>query len=231
MIVAFAACKTDDCDSPISIDQLSPDRNPPGYEIVIEGNGFSADAVVRFGQVTAQTRDGGELGLVAQVPNGLVGVVELTVEEGDCIARSDFEVWSNFLPGTPASPTLIIIPQPPNYPLPGSFQNAWQNLVDEEHFIQLNDNDNDGEGPLDEGSREFHSSNALLDDNPATGSFDPANNRIVITIDRTAKGGIKETYDGQYIPIPPGAPGGFNEAALLLTSREDGRQLVILKPS
>ena len=65
-----------------------PDNNPAGYEVLLKTSGLSQSAKVVFGTVEASSRAGGNPDeIIAKVPNGLSGNVEISVEDGDCIER------------------------------------------------------------------------------------------------------------------------------------------------
>lgn len=233
LIISFAfsnyQCKNKDkCDTPIEIQELLPDNNPAGYEIQIKGTGFTQAAVVRFGSKAAAPRwYAEESTLIAEVPDGLSGPVEVTVEEGDCIGRADFEVTSGANADWPSSPTQIVIPQPTaDFPL--SISNAWRNYYDStnQHGIQLTIVE--GEIELDTFSHEFNFADPKFNDNPVSGTVSKNPNEIHLTIDRTANGGLNDELEGQF--IPPILVGGELKHLIWLQSKITGRQLVLIEP-
>ena len=99
LLLLFSCNNNKDCESPLAITKVSPNANPPGYEVVITGTGLTAATKVFFGNVAAAgTRLEEGLGLITKVPAGLSGVVNLSVDDGSCSVSTDFEV----LGGLPA---------------------------------------------------------------------------------------------------------------------------------
>ena len=233
LILGFSNCKDTTCST--SIDSVLPNANPVDYEVLIKTSGISNTAKVVFGTVAAVSRPGGAAGeIIARVPAGLSGNVEISVEEGDCIAR-----WAGFsvlgsLPGN-IQPSLpdIIIPTPPVGLPTGGIENNWANavsLANNRNFgIHLVGFLAGGITQLDN-SYEYHSNNTSpLSNNPVSGTINTNTNVVYLEIDRTAQpGGTVEKFDGQFIGVPSVL---FNEKwPILLVSRETGRQLIISFP-
>lgn len=229
-LVLLPSCKKECGGDSLSIDTLEPPSNPPGYEIRLKGSGFSDGSVVRFdNSESSATRFLDASTLIATVPAGVLGSVEISVADGDCIARNDrFEVFADFPNTIPFSPATIIIPQAATVYPTNSFQNAWTNKNDAVHSIFLED-PNDPNGVLGVASTEYNSSNSFFNNNPITGylRFNTATKTsdIQIIIDRHLQpGGDIEIYTGDL--ITPASVGSIAEYVLLLTSQKDGRQLV-----
>lgn len=221
------ACKNKDC--PNKVDLVQPGENPPNYEVIIHPDGFTQAATVRFGQEVAVTRPGDGTDIIAKVPAGLRGNVEISVEENDCVGRRSFIVLDS-LPGTyGASLQNIILPSTPTE-FPQSITQEWPNAADpEHHFIFLL---GDASGSFDPSiCYERHTSNPILgfpNRNPVSGFWDTAANKVKIIIDRTLNGGAIEEFNGQFIKPYPGAPVG-TKFVIWLTSKTTGRQLVLLR--
>lgn len=223
---SLVSCESSNCEGDKSVESISPSANPPGYEVIIETKEFSSTAQVRFGNETADTRPGEADQIIARVPAGLAGNVQVTVEEGACVARFDNFKVPGSLPGD-LQPSLpdIILPVPAPAPA-GGFANAWLNAADNTFNtgIQLGD---DGSGILSfPGSYEFHfGGNEFFNGNPVSGTVDVANDKIYLEVDRTAKpGGTLEKFDGQFV-VPPASITA--QYAILLVSRQTGRQLLL----
>lgn len=224
--IAFCiSCKKNNCEGDKTIETIAPSSNPPGYEVIIGTKGFSSAAEVRFGNEVADTRTGEANQIIARVPVGLAGNIQVTVEEGDCVARFDNFKVLGALPGDlqPSLPDIVLPSLPSSYP--DNFTNAWFNAADPTFTtgIQLFD---DGSGSFNyPDSFEFNfSGNSFFNDNPVSGTVNIATNKIHIEVDRTAKsGGTLEKFDGQFVVPPANA-----QHAILLVSRQTGRQLLLL---
>lgn len=226
------------CSNEASISAVLPDNNPSGYEVVLKVSGLSQGAKVVFGTVEASSRPGAKSDeIIATVPSGVSGNVEISVEEGDCIARYGDFVVSGTLPNN-VQPSLeqIIIPIPlgqGSFPTEG-IQNHWVNAVadtNQRNFgIHLEGDFNFGDETSLDGSYEFNSLNTTFDDSPAIGTANNKTNVIYLEVDRRSKGGELEHFDGLFIEVPDFLP-SFAKYAILLTSRETGRQLIIYYPS
>ncbi|MCY7329021.1 MAG: hypothetical protein LH618_10760 [Saprospiraceae bacterium] len=226
-------CGKDDCDKKISA--VQPNTNPAGYEVLIKTNGFTSAAKVVFGTVTATSRAGGEGGdIIAKVPAGVSGSnVEISVEEGDCIARSSGFVVSGALPSgvQPSLPNIIV---PTTTTPPNNVGNQWINAatsfdinnVAQQTILIVEGTTIGSVINFDEvNSKEFIGSVT----NPISGFANINTSQVQINIDRTASGGTIEHFDGQFIAVP-----NFLSAkakyTILLVSRETGRQLLIYFP-
>ena len=222
----------DSCSKNATITAVQPNNNPVGYEVLLKTSGFTPAAKVVFGSVAATSRAGGQAGdIIAKVPAGVVGNVEITVEEGDCLARSGGFVVAGALPsGVQSSLPNIIVPTPPATFPTGGIQNNWVNAAsaDKSQGVHLNGVLVGGITSLTE-SYEFDGNNPNFDNNPATGTANTNTNVIYLEIDRSAKGGSVERFDGQFIAVPNSL---LTEAktTILLVSRETGRQLIIYYP-
>lgn len=245
-LIVFSDCGGNDDPCLISLYALTtiePSSNPVGYEIRISGEGFTENTLVRFDNVDSpKTTLLDPSTLIATVPSGVLGPVELSVSDGGCLDRNDrFEVYADFPANIPFSPNTIIIPQPisaVNYP-DNFLQNCWENINDREHCIFLVESE-EGNGILNEDTtndvcEERHSDQtSFFSGNPISGHFrtDDVNETvdIEITIDRSAKpGGEVETYTGEL--IEPASVGSNGQYVLLLTSQKDGRQLLFEFPN
>lgn len=228
-LLPFTACKNK-CDiDNFGIQSIQPAANPAGYEIFIACTGVSASTKVRFDEVEAASVKTAEGGLIAKVPTGVTGPVSLSIEEGDCSDSKTFDVLGSYPGNVPASPTIIVIPQPPTEYI-GSVSNAYKNLIDENHSFNVQtDGENPGHILPDDGASEFHfGGNSFLDQNPISGTYDTLANEIFMVIDRTSKpNGYKDTLEGTFIKNFPQTPTAT--ATMLLTSKRTGRQLVIYK--
>lgn len=223
-------CKKDNCSN--TINDVQPNTNPVGYEVVIRTTGFTPAAKVVFGSVEAASRAGGEGGdIIARVPAGLSGNVEISVEEGDCIKRSGNFVVGGLPSGVQPSLQDIIIPTT-QITTPTGIGNRWINAAtsrnadgEEEQYFQLNEGSSSGNTIIiDPSSREFDK----LVSNPVSGSANLTTRLVQILIDRTGNGGSNEYLEGHFVEVPDSAPAGAT-AAILLVSRETGRQLLLYR--
>ncbi len=223
--------KDDNCDKKISA--VQPNTNPAGYEVLIKTNGFTNAAKVVFGSVAATSRAGGAAGdIIAKVPAGLSGNVEISVEEGDCIARSGGFVVSGVLPsGTQPSLPNIIVPTPTTVPLEG-IENDWANAIDtilRDQGLHLAT-----ESDLILGINQLVRSLEFKDNirtNTVTGTINTTTNIIYLEVNRTPNGGSIEHFDGQFIVRPDFlATASGRNYSILLVSRETGRQLLLYFP-
>jgi hypothetical protein len=224
LLFALACGKNDDCADGKSIDSVQPNSNPAGYEVVILTDGFTSAATVRFGQSVASSRAGAEgEQIIARVPSGLSGNVQITVEEGDCVARyDDFTVLGSFPSNSQPGLPDIVIPNPGNPPATG-IGNVYYNYADTTSAFILQAFD-DQPGVLDTFSFELLATGAT---NPIRGTFDLAANEIFIEVDRRATGGEVEAFEGEFIAQPPGLPA--KKYWLLLVSQNTGRQLLLYR--
>lgn len=231
IIISFACNKDNDCDGSVSLDAVVPNSNPPGTEVKIVGDGFSTKPTVRFAGQVAKSDFSVEKGLTAIVPNNVIGLVDLTVEDGECLVRTDFEVLGALPVNWVASPTVIVIPTfPPNFPQ--SINNVWLNYYDKDHTLNIQP---DGfpcdMQTIDPGNFENHKTNPFLNNNPITGSYNCNTGKTVLIIDRTKNGGEIDTLDGIIIlPETVGESNSITSLFMLLTSRTTGRQFVIRQP-
>ncbi|MBN8680903.1 MAG: IPT/TIG domain-containing protein [Chitinophagales bacterium] len=218
-----------------SVDAVLPDNNPSGYEVVLKVSGLSQSAKVVFGTVEASTRPGAKSDeIIATVPSGVSGNVEVSVEEGDCIARYDDFVVSGSLPSN-VQPSLpnIIIPVPSSLPQSQTnITNFWVNAADPEGYkygIRLIGDFNGGIVTTDD-SFEFNSDDPKFNNNPVSGTVNNNINVISLAVNRTAKGGIIEHFEGSFIEVPSFlvAKAKF---VIYLVSQETGRQLIIYYPN
>lgn len=233
LLTLVFACGKDEKTCPgKSITGISPNNNPVGYEVLLETEGFTDAAVVRFGQSVADSRAGGEAGqLIARVPTGLAGNVQVTVEEGDCLDRfDDFQVLGSY-PGN-LQPALqnILIAIPGSVPAPAvDFTNSWKNAADSSQTAGffLKDNNDGIFNPAECNETPPNSSQT----NPISGTYDLQQNKLVIVVQRPTADGGAEEYDGQFINKPAGVPNlPDRNFYLLFISRKTGRQ-VLLYPS
>lgn len=230
------ACNQDDnCDGTFTIESVVPNSNLPGSEILIKGEGLSADTEVRFAGQLAKTSFSAEKGITATVPKDVIGFLDLTVEEGNCLARTDFEVLGALPVNWVASPTVIITPiLPPNFP--SNINNQWFNYFDENHTLSIQPNTSSGCDiqpivPDEFENKESHTTNPFLDDNPISGYYDCPKGETLLIIDRIKKGGIIDTLDGIIIlPETVGEDNNTNSLYMLLISRITGKQLIIRQP-
>ncbi len=247
LIATFATCclalgcssSDANCDKNVSINAVLPNTNPTGYEVLLKTNGFTSAAKVVFGTVEASSRAGGLAGeIIATVPAGLSGNVEISVEEGDCIARSPGFVVLAALPGTiqPSLPNIVIPTAPTSYPQ-NDIQNNWANSASiitgrsyGIHFVGFIGNISPGVCELDTTSYEYDFDNSsFLSGNPVRGNMNVNSNLVYVEIDRTAKGGTVEKFDGHFIGVPPFLE-NIEKWPILLVSRQTGRQLIVSFP-
>lgn len=226
------ACNQDDnCDGTFTIESVVPSSNLPGSEILIKGEGLSEDTEVRFAGQLAKTSFSEEKGITATVPKDVIGFLDLTVEEGNCLARADFEVLGALPVNWVASPTVIITPiLPPNFP--SNITNNWINYFDNDHSLTLSqDGDCFGQEEQEiEFSTENHTTNPFLNNNPITGKYLCKDRILEINIDRTAKGGKVEMLTGSVIEAETiGEDDSDGRAYMLLTSKITGRQYVFFR--
>ncbi len=232
LFLGLENCK-DKCDKDVSITAVQPNTNPAGYEVLLKTTGFSDSARVVFGTVEAISRPGGQVGeIITTVPNGLSGNVEISIEEENCIERSGDFIVSGALPGNvqPSFPQ-IIVPVPTQFPS-SSFTNAWANAAPnstQKVFIQ--GSLIAGFAQLEEpASKELDGVNSYFDGNLIKGTINNNTNTIYLEIDRSAKpGGFIEHLDGQFIQKPIFLPAS-TKPAILLVSRETGRQMLLYYP-
>lgn len=232
-----AGCGKDEnssCSKNVSVTAVQPNTNPAGHEVLLKTSGFSSAAKVVFGTVAATSRAGGEGGdIIAKVPAGLSGNVEISVEEGDCIARSAGFIVSGSLPtGVQSSLQTIIVPTTPTTFPTGNLQNNWKNAAKKTTGINLAINLVAGFSNLDNSFEFDEGTDPYFQNNPVTGTANTNTNVIYLEVDRTAKvGGTVEHFDGKFIVLP-----GFlvtesdKNYAVLLISRETGRQLLLYFP-
>ena len=223
-----AGCKKGDSDCAKSISAVQPFTNPAGYEVLIKTNGFSSAAKVIFGTVEATSRAGGESDdIIATVPAGLSGNVEISVEEGDCIDRKGGFNVSGALPsGVQPSLPQIIIPTPSSPP--SNLGNYYRNAAHNDAGISIPLGTYTGSVFTFEFAAEF-SDHPDFNDNPVTGTIDTATNVISLDVNRTAKGGSIEHFDGQFIKKPAtiSLPANAQNSVIFLISKETGRQLIL----
>lgn len=230
-------CTNKNCDKNVAVLAVQPDTNPAGYEVLLKTDGFTKDATVVFGSVAAETRAGAESGdIIAKIPAGLLGNVEISVEEGDCIARFANFIVAGGLP-TSVQPSLpvIVIPTPPaSYPTQG-IGNLWANAAgtfdasgnpDQSVLIVEGLVDGDVINFDPDFSVEFNSADPNLNNNPVSGFANIKTGQVKMEIDRTLKGGLVEHFDGQFIAVPAFLPAN-TVCAMLLVSQETGRQLLL----
>jgi hypothetical protein len=243
-LCALTSCTKDEngtaCTEPLSIRSVTPPANPAGYELLIQGQGLDdAEVEVFFGDgIPAPSEWTEELqGLVTLVPQALPNFTELVVRRGDCLARTNFEVYGSFPADVPANLSQIVVPAPPAS-IPPSLQNAWPNAADLAHSVFLvPDSDNPGqwvpgqEPCPDACSTEFHNdASSPFNGNPISGTYDTTTLAVTLYIDRTAKGLGVDTLEGQFInPIASGVATG-SELGILLFSRASRQQLLFLFP-
>lgn len=233
LFLTLACNKDNDCDGTFTIESVLPNSNPAGSEVKISGTGFSKNSEVRFAGQLAKSSFTNENGLVATVPNNVSGLVDLTVEDGGCLARTDFEVLGTLPANWVASPTVIVIPTFPAT-FPDNISNEWVNYYDKNHVLGIHPAftgitcDNQVLDPeSDDSNKEKHSTNAFLNDNPISGTYDCSDGKIVLMIDRTKKGGIIDVLEGKIIlPETLGEDNNSGKKFMLLTSRGTGRQYV-----
>jgi hypothetical protein len=231
-LIGFNSCK-DKCGQDVSINAIMPDSNPKGHEVLLKTTGFSDSVKVVFGKVEASWRPGGLAGeIIATVPDGLSGNVEVSVEEGDCIARSGGFLVSGVLPSdVQASLSNIIIPTTSSLALPiDGFTNFWANAANVSSGINIIDTTISGVIQLSQSSKEFDFGNSFFNANPVSGSVNLSTNVIYFAVDRTAKGGFVEHFDGLFIDPPQSSLPVEGKYAILLVSRETGRQLLLYYP-
>lgn len=234
LCIGLLACnQDDDCDGTFTIESVVPQSNQPGSEILIKGEGFSEDTEVRFAGQLAKTSFSAEKGITAVVPNDVIGFLDLTVGEGNCLARKDFEVLGALPVNWVASPTVIITPVlPPTFP--SNISNQWINYYDNNHTLTLVQNDDcfgQNEAELDSfSSLESHITNSFLNNNPIAGGYQCQERILEISIDRTKKGGIIEMLAGSVIEAETiGEDDSDGRAYMLLTSKITGRQYVFFR--
>ena len=76
---------------------------------------------------------------------------------------------------------------------------------------------------------EFSNLEPAFNENPATGTANRKTNVIYLEVDRTLKGGSIERFDGLFIEVPSFLPPNA-KYAILLASRETGRQMLLYFP-
>ncbi len=227
--ILFACNKDNDCDGTFVIESVVPDSNPPGTEIKIKGTGFSKDTEVRFAGQLAKADFSNEKGLVATIPSNVIGFVDLTVEEGDCLARTDFEVLGALPVNWVASPTVIIIPTLPAI-FPDNINNVYKNYYDPNHTfgIFVNCDGINAIAKIADFAIENHTINSFLDNNIITGTYNCNEGTLEIMIDRSAKGGGIDTLDGIVISASTlGETPDPDVLYMLFTSRVTGRQIIV----
>ncbi|MFN7115574.1 MAG: IPT/TIG domain-containing protein [Saprospiraceae bacterium] len=228
-IIMLISCNQDnDCDGTFSIKSISPNKNLPGKEVKIEGTGFSQNTEVRFAGQLAKSTFTNENFLTAIVPNNVNGFLDLTVENGDCLARTDFEVLGT-LPANlaVASPVVIVLPTIP-VAFPPNISNQWINYYDNAHKFQLTANSCNGitEQQILELTAETHDTNEFLNDNPITGVY-RCSSRVYVEIDRTKKGGSIEKLNGYIINASTiGESNSDGNTYMLFNSLVTGKQYV-----
>ena len=233
----IAGCGKDEnsaCSKNVSVTAVQPNTNPAGHEVLLKTSGFSSAAKVVFGTVAATSRAGGESGdIIAKVPAGLSGNVEISVEEGDCIARSAGFIVSGSLPtGVQPSLSNIVIPTPPasvSSDIGNVYVNAattFDQFNNPEHTILIGKGTT--VGSIINIDEPFSKENLKGVESLVSGFFNISTREVQIVIDRTVNGGIIEHFDGKFIAVPDFLPASA-QVAVLLVSRETGRQLLIYK--
>ncbi|MEO6037622.1 MAG: IPT/TIG domain-containing protein [Saprospiraceae bacterium] len=234
LCVPFIGCDKGGKDCDKSINAVQPNTNPAGYEVLIKTNGFSPAAKVVFGTVEATSRAGGESDdIIAKVPAGLSGNVEISVEEGDCIARSGGFLVSGSLP-TGVQPSLpqIIVPSPLTN-VSSDIANVWTNAAstfdagnNAEHTILIGVGTTVGN--IINFEEPFSKETIKLVVSLVSGFANISTGEVQLTVDRTTHGGIVEHFDGHFV-AKPNSVTVSGTSFILLVSRETGRQLLIYK--
>jgi|GEM_PF-1020453 hypothetical protein len=232
----FIACNKDnDCEGTVALTAILPNSGPPGTEVRVRGDGLTGNPEIRFAGQLAKSERTVEKGLTAIVPNNVTGLVDLTVEDGDCLVRTEFEVLGTLPANWVASPTIIVIPLTPST-FPQSIVNNWKNYYDNDHTIQFSNSSSNrcgdfvsGQVVFEEnlaGSLENHLTNKFLKNNPVTGVYRCSGGSLDIIIDRTQNGGIMERLLGRIITASTiGESNNDGKTYMLLTS-QTGRQYV-----
>jgi hypothetical protein len=209
-----------DCAEPLNIAAVEPDNNPAGYEVLIRGEGFTAGAVVRFGNVVADARRIDRDVLIAEVPGGIDGPVELSVQSGNCIARTGFEILTNYPSDQPLSAPFIIVP-PLNIGFNSGIDNLCYNLADPDHLFCLDRSGNDFQ-TIGFNSLECHQTNPLLAGNRVEGEYVGDFESLLLRVIRDRE---TEIYDGY--AIDPALVNSDSALVLFLVSRNTNRQLIL----
>ncbi len=208
-----------DCTEPLNIAAVEPDNNPAGYEVLIRGEGFTAEAVVRFGNVVADARRVDRDLLIAEVPGSIDGPVELSVQSGTCIARTGFEILTSYPSDQPLSAPFVIVP-PLNIGFNSGIDNLWYNLVDPDHLFCL-DRGNDFQ-TIGFNSFECHRTNPLLAGNRVEGEYIGDFESLLLRVIRDQE---TEVYDGY--AIDPALVNSDSALVLFLVSRSTKRQIIL----
>jgi hypothetical protein len=226
-----------DCGETFAITRILPAASvPAGAVLTLRGAGFDEAAIVRIGRERVSSAaislekiaefPGMTLpeGLaLLSTPSYLQGPNELTVQEGECIARAKVELLGNVLPGSIGGSAFFFVPAPASV-FPANFSNQWQDLADSDHELGLF-SDFPDEKKLANFSNEFHNSVDTLNNNPISGRIDPPHAFLII--DRSDKNvAIKrDTLLGRYAAPDPKAPAA--KATLWLISINTGKELRI----
>lgn len=220
----------DDCPS-LGIERVFPNNSGPGEPVLIKGEGFSSSTTVSFADQRAVIEEFNGEYISTKVPVGLLGVVELSVSNGDkCLDIDDFEVTGISSSLLPPSPPVYIIPPagfsfPPQIDIESSMY--FRNLYDEEHWIFLTSIMEDATGTVltpRNGSETFGNS---IWNTVTSSKIDLAKNQITISIDRTESGLPQEDLEGGLYTLTLRVDGTLvRDNFLIVFSKNTGRQYV-----
>ena len=221
------SCNEDENNEPacteVQVSQLLPNSNPVGGPVLIQGSGFTDKSVVKFGDQTAEieTRTGSSI--TTKVPDGLFGLVEVSISNGtECIDTRDFNVSAGFPNDAGVSPPSIIVPDEGlSFPLQVGDDNIinLQNAFDEDHqlsyglFRTLMD-------PIEFGTEQFKGI-----ETPFGGRQDLIVNEVLLILNRTDSPFPRDTLEGGYYTLTLDIEEKtVTDNFLLTTSRITGRQ-------
>jgi hypothetical protein len=215
LALTHLACNPE-CESLQAV-RVSSDATPAGYEILITAVPLDGlrNKKVSFGNIIAESVFHENFGLVAKVPEGVNGDLELRIEDPDCLdfIRIPFKVadesyFQNNLNYVPPMPPFIVIPTV-NINPPQFVNNAWLCPENPDYclWFQMVE-DADGKetkhiNPTESAEQAtcpcLRSSDLPFAQNRIFGIVDKENNYIEITIDRTHINGGYEKFTGGFI--------------------------------
>jgi hypothetical protein len=107
----FCGCGEEEPCQNISLSEIFPNENASGEPVLLRGEGFTDRTEIRFGNVVATALESDNNYISTRVPQGLNGLVEVSLKNGDdCFTAMDFEVLNQPPGGLPAGPAVYVIP-------------------------------------------------------------------------------------------------------------------------
>lgn len=219
------------CETPFIVEKILPDRNPPMAPILVTGIGFSADVIISFKGIPAETNFVNDSTLTTRVPGelkGTTGQVKLLVVGGACRDSADFTLSPGFEDCERTSPPDIFLPdksQLIHVSIPDSvdkvpFRSSWfSNVWSQRHYLDIDEY----AGNTFRGYETVIRLNSDDEFNSVEGTYDPATKLIELTI--TNEDQVTHDYTGGFYQTTLSTSRGTETRAFLyLQSRTTGRQ-------